>query len=268
MKNTKEVFKRLDAMPVNSQRSACSPLLVLLPHIWKDTPSWDEWASTAYALYNVRLAQVTMERDAVTQSHEKTQKEMENWCPWKDLVAYAESMPIEKPKQWLYKIVALLYTRQSPARHDYNKMRMVHDAADMTKSDNFLLFKDGSPTHFVFGDYKTASTYHSVKVEIKREMVEYILSFLNGRTEGYLLQNKDGSPLTKGQLGYAIKMAFAKMDGGKHVTVNLLRHICASENVDITKAVALHQLSVEMMHSQKMQLQYSKHLNLNMAEEK
>ena len=88
------------------------------------------------------------------------------------------------------------------------------------------------------------ATLLTLSIEVKE--------FLDGREDGYLF----GKPLTKSQVQYSMKTVFAGI--GKHVTINLLRHIWVTEGMNLDQRKREKELAGSMMHSIGTQEQYAK----------
>ena len=156
-------------------------------------------------------------------------------------------------------LIAALYTMQAPTRLDYYDMEIVGKGANMLDTKKYLQVINRSKKTFIFNDYKSSSTYKTVKIPVNKELNKIINKYMKlnpGLT--YLLENEKtkGKAMTRNSLGKTIPKIFDST--GKHVTLNLIRHIHVSENVDIAKTKAQNELAKQMMHSTGTQLTYAK----------
>lgn len=255
IKNSKATIKRISNLSVNTQRASLSPVLIIISYL--------EYGKELYDEYNSHLQNLTAARDVLESQHKKTDTQKENWVSSSDLREYVMNVEprTNTDKQraiWnRYMMVGKLYTLQPPVRHDYNEMELASIGDLINHNKNYLVFDStDKPSYFSFGRYKTATEEsEAVKVKCRPDMTKEILGFLGSRRAGYLLE-KDGKPLTKGQVGFALSKCFEGI--GKHITANLIRHIVCSEAVDISECEKLKGLQNDMMHGAALQLKYAK----------
>ena len=190
--------------------------------------------------------------------NEKSKKERKNWTTLAELrkvsnnikkeikkqgiLAKTERSPYEKELLKDY-VISLLYTLIPPRRLEYASVRVGGEG------DNILNIRGKTKMNFVFKDYKTAGKFGTQKVECPPRLVKAIKD----------LQLKEGDSLlglTENGLGKRIKKIF-KM-GDKEPTLNDIRHIWATENVDMEYEKKTASLAGAMAHSKSQQLNYTK----------
>jgi len=202
--------------------------------------------------YHRVFTDLSLEQNEVVQANEKSETQLANWMPLDEIQAYASVLPTDRPKDRRNRLVAYLYAFQPPARNDYGGMELLTDFSQIQPNINYLFIEDGNPVSFIFQDYKTSGKYGQMTVPVSLELATEIKEFLDGREEGYLF----GKPLTKSQVQYSMKAVFAGT--GKHVTINLLRHIWATEGIDLEQRKREKELAGSMMHSIGTQENYAK----------
>ena len=72
----------------------------------------------------------------------------------------------------------------------------------------------------------------------------------------YLLQNKEGLPISRNNLGKTITKIFAAT--GKQVSINIIRHVYISENVDMEAVKKSKEMAKSMLHDTSTQIDYAK----------
>ena len=248
LNNPKEVFSKLEDMKITMKRNILSSILVLLSAV--------ESESRLYKTYSDKLLELTMEYKRQQDKNEKTETQLKNWVEHKELIAIAKKM-IKKNPGSQDALIAALYSYQPPTRLDFYSMEIVGPKDELDSGKNYLVVQSSRTKRFVFNDYKSANKYNTITIPVNKKLNTVINKFLKlnpGRK--YLLQNKSGLPITRNNLGKKLPVIFK--DTGKHVTLNIIRHVYISENIDIQKCKETKDLAKCMMHSQSVQLEYAK----------
>ena len=245
IKDHEKTILRLRGLTPINVRNTLTPLVILSSHLYGET-------SKSYQAYRVLFDELQQQQQELVELNEKSETQMENWMPLGEIQAYAMSLPTDRPKDRRNRLTAFLYAFQPPARNDYGQMELLTDFSLIQPDINYLFMEDGNPVQFVFQQYKTSGKYGQMPVAVTEELQDEIKSFLDGRDEGYLF----GKPLTKSQVQYALKTVFEGI--GKHVTINLMRHIWATEGVDLEQRKKEKQLARSMMHATDTQQGYVK----------
>jgi len=245
IKDHQKTLLRLREFSPSVQRATVTALLIMSNHLYGESSK----SSQEYYRVFSDLSTVVNEAE---RSNEKSETQLENWMPLDEIQAYASVLPTDRPKDRRNRLIAFLYTFQPPARNDYGGMELLTDFSQIQPGINYLFIEDGNPVSFIFQDYKTSGKYGQMTVPVSLELATEIKEFLDGREEGYLF----GKPLTKSQVQYSMKAVFAGT--GKHVTINLLRHIWATEGIDLEQRKREKELAGSMMHSIGMQENYAK----------
>jgi len=245
IKDHQKTLLRLREFSPSVQRATVTALLIMSNHLYGET-------SKSSQEYHRVFTDLSLEQNEVVQANEKSETQLANWMPLDEIQAYASVLPTDRPKDRRNRLVAYLYAFQPPARNDYGGMELLTDFSQIQPNINYLFIEDGNPVSFIFQDYKTSGKYGQMTVPVSLELATEIKEFLDGREEGYLF----GKPLTKSQVQYLMKAVFAGT--GKHVTINLLRHIWATEGIDLEQRKREKELAGSMMHSIGTQENYAK----------
>ena len=248
LNNPKEVFSKLEDMKITMKRNILSSILVLLSAV--DTES------RLYKTYSDKLLEMTMEYKRQQDKNEKTETQLKNWVEHSELINIAKKM-IKKNPGSQDALIAALYSYQPPTRLDFYSMEIVGPKDEILNDKNYLVIQSQRTKRFVFNDYKSANKYNTITIPVNKQLNTVINKFLKlnpGRK--YILQNKSGLPLTRNNLGKKLPVIFK--DTGKHVTLNIIRHVYISENIDIQKCKETKDLAKCMMHSSDVQLNYAK----------
>ena len=245
IKDHQKTLLRLREFTPSVRRTTITALLIISNHLYGDTSKSSEE-------YRRVFTDLTMEQNEVIQANEKSDTQLANWMPLGDIQAYTAALPTDRPKDRRNRLAAFLYAFQPPARNDYGGMELLTNFSLIQPNINYLFIEDGNPISFIFQDYKTSGKYGQMTVPVSPELATEIKEFLDGREEGYLF----GKPLTKSQVQYALKAVFAGT--GKHVTINLLRHIWVTEGMDLDQRKREKELAGSMMHSIGTQETYAK----------
>ena len=192
----------------------------------------------------------------------KTEKEEKNWTTISELSKITKEYKKqindldlnnrEKPlsvKQKLllqHYILTLLYTKLSPMRLDYNVI-IVKSEKDIDTQDNYLINKSKNKKYFVIQDYKTSKQMGTKTIELDTEIVSAINLWLKFNKTEFLFTNNRNSRQSSNGLGKMVTNAFKPT--GKNITLNLIRKIYISENIDKQAIEKSKKLAEDMGHS-------------------
>ena len=248
LNNPNEIFSKLEGMKLTMKRNILSSILVLLSAVDSE--------SRLYKTYSDKLLKLTMEYKRQMDKNEKTETQVNNWVQHSELINIAKKMIKKKPGSQ-DALIAALYSYQPPARLDFFSMEIVGPKDEILNVKNYLVVQSQRTKRFIFNDYKSANKYNTITIPVNKKLNTVINKFLKLNTgRKYLLQNKEGNPLTRNALGKKLPVIFK--DTGKHITLNIIRHVYISENIDIQKCKETKDLAKCMMHSSNVQLEYAK----------
>tara|TARA_R100000388_G_scaffold92549_1_gene75730 strand:+ start:1084 stop:1995 length:912 start_codon:yes stop_codon:yes gene_type:complete len=203
--------------------------------------------------------------------NKKTEKQEKNWVTMKDLNAIRKQYE-KKIKEFEIKdketlnnknfnmlqeyLISALYTLRPPVRLDYAPMKIIKKRKEIEPEKNYLLNTGRNKKKFIIQEFKTKKKYGTQEIDIPPKLNTIINLWLkHNKTDSFLLNSRKGN-LTANGLGKLITKTFK--DTGKNITLNLLRHIFISENVDLEAVKHNKKLAEEMLHSEAMQEDYAK----------
>jgi len=230
--------------------------------------------------------EIKKELDLTKYAEKKSETEEINWVPYADLQAVIKTtnkrvnkilkigrpITLKEGKDIMLWIVANLYVgskENPPLRLDYNNMIVLNEKDylenNMSEGQNYLVIISSRTKYFVLGEYKTFKKYgkKSIKLspvlnkvinrweQIKGNMIDNVKIHNN-----YLLFNNKAEPLSESLMSTYIADAFKST--GKHITVNLLRHIFITDVVSGLPLIERKKISDKMCHNIEMQQIYNK----------
>tara|TARA_R110000765_G_scaffold423901_1_gene533523 strand:+ start:860 stop:1873 length:1014 start_codon:yes stop_codon:yes gene_type:complete len=229
--------------------------------------------------------EIKKELDLTKYAEKKSETEELNWVPYKELhnvikitnkrvnkiLQIGRPITLKEGKDIMLWIVANLYVgskENPPLRLDYNNMIILNEKDYLEKKvegQNYLVIVSSRTKYFVLGEYKTFKKYgtKSIKLspvinkvinrweQIKGNMIDNVKIHNN-----YLLFNNKAEPLSESLMSSYIADAFKST--GKHITVNLIRHIFITDVVAGLPLIERKIISEKMCHNLEMQQVYNK----------
>jgi len=265
LKDYDNIIKILEPLKLTTKRNYISSILVVLRAYNKK--SYDGVLDK----YKKLLAKLNEEYTNKIDSHEKSEKQEENWMELselkKGLKLYKKEISDReiKDKEKLSKkdldllkkyLVVALYTLQPPVRLNYANMSIINSTKDIEPKKNYLLIKGRNKKILIFQEYKTAKTNGRVDKVVPKELNSILNFYLKYNKSKYLLNDSKVSPMTPNALGKFITKAFSFTD--KKITLNLLRHVYISSKIDLDAIKAQKQMAKDMHHSVEMSEDYVK----------
>tara|TARA_R110002074_G_scaffold89344_1_gene196398 strand:- start:41 stop:967 length:927 start_codon:yes stop_codon:yes gene_type:complete len=265
LKDYDEIIKKLNTLALTTKRNYLSSILVILRAYNKKS------FNDVLDKYKKLLVTLNEEYNLKIDSHEKSEKQKDNWLELthlkKGLKLYKKEISDReiKDKEKLSKkdvdllqkyLVVALYTLQAPVRLNYANMKIINSEKDIELEKNYLLVKGRNSKSFIFQDYKTAKTNGRVDKKLPKELNSIMNFYLKYHKSKYLILDAKGNPITSNGLGKLITKAFDFT--GKKITLNLLRHVYISSKIDLDAIKASKKMAEDMMHSIGMQEDYAK----------
>jgi hypothetical protein len=219
LKNTKEIGEKLDAMGLNTRRSAVIAIVSCLrnanqPELYKHYTELMDGLNK-------------MERE--TTKDTKSEKQAQNWMSLPEIEALRKEKSVIVKKvskrkditdgqfrELLAFTILSLYTVLPPRRSlDYVAMELGEPTNDRDK--NYYHDK-----YFTFNNFKTARTYKQQIVSVPKELQDIIKVYLKFRPKNtdHLLVNAEGTPLTTKSI-----VSILNTITGKKISTSLLRNI-------------------------------------------
>jgi len=243
-----DTLTELETLKPTMQRNILSAILVAIKA--SDMP--DE----IYNKYKNKLADVNNSYYHELGKNTKTATMEKNWTTMAVLKGIAKKLLKNGVSQ--NALIAALYTYQPPVRLDYYKMKIVKPKDEMGEKMNYLVVHNRNKKVFIFRDYKTAGKYNEVKIPVSKELNTVLNKFLKANPERtYLLEKRRTmEPLTRNAMSKMLPEVFE--DSGKHITLNLIRHMYVSENINLDRIKKEKELAKNMMHDSGTQQTYAK----------
>ena len=265
LKDYDNIIDFLGKFKLPTKRNYISSILVVLRAYNKK--SYDE----VLQKYREYLTGLNTEYNSVINTHQKDMKQQENWTTLAELkkglriyqnqirdldLLNKDKLNTKQMNIIQSYLVVALYTLQPPVRLNYADMKIITDPKDIEDGKNYLLNKSRNKKSFIFQDYKTSGKHGKIDQPISKELNTIINKWLKvNKTNNFLIDQK-GHALNANQLGKFISKAFGFT--GKKITLNLLRHIYISENIDLEAIKKAKVLAKSMHHSSGMQEMYAK----------
>ena len=224
--------------------------------------------STQRTYIEEKLEELNFQYDEKMKLYQKTDKEDERMCSLEELKLVAdywmelldEVIFNEKHhrKVWdiyRYAIIAMLYTDIPPVRLDYANFHIIYDREKMELGKNYVYIDEEGVVSFILQEYKTSRKYHEKIYSATTRLSTIIKEWLEVNDTGFLFPNRDlDAPMSGNAFGKTIPKVFEPT--GKKITLNIIRHIWISQNVDHQVLDKNAALAESMCHSPATQKQY------------
>jgi len=255
----KQTEKYLQPLSLTTKKTYYTSILGILNSQGLESANYKE-------LQNELLKEIAVETD----KNKKSKTQEENWTTiahLQSVIPMYESlidMVEDRDKYDIYKkwIIAMLYVGQKdfpPFRLNYSVDLI--DKTDYDKDDstnNYLVLNKGVPEIFHFSNYKNSDMKGIKRVRIHTNIAIALQTWLkHNKSSKHLLLDNTGKKMTEACLGLLITRVFNPT--GKHITLNTIRHIFISENIDVEYNKRTQKLAKQMGHSTSVQTDYFKH---------
>ena len=255
LKDTDNILQKIETKAMTTKKNYLSAVLVTLNSFNKAE------FNDAVKIYGDESDRLNDEYMAFIQTHEKDEKQKKNWTTIANLKkamnrtkrniderGILKKEELNKTEMQLLQeyVIAGLFILQPPVRLNFN-MLVVNKREDIEKGKNYLLVESRNKKKFIIADYKTAKTYDTKEMEVNPEINKILNYWLKYNKTGFFLLNTRGGMLSSNGLSKMITQVFASTN--KHITLNLIRHIYISENIDIETVNKSTQLASDMHHA-------------------
>ena len=262
----KHIVEKIELLALPTQKNYLTAILVAL----QTQPDTDK-GEKLIDFYKELLDKKNEKYSNFIKQNKKTDKQELNWTTMKDLNLIRKQYE-KKIKEFEIKdkdtlnnknfnmlqeyLISALYTLKAPIRLDYAPMKIIKKRKDIEEDQNYLLNIGRNKKKFIIQEFKTKKKYGTQEMDIPPKLNTIINMWLkHNKTDSFLLNSRRGK-LTANGLGKLITKTFK--DTGKNITLNLLRHIFISENIDLEAVKHNKKLAEEMLHSEGMQEDYAK----------
>ena len=255
LKDTDNILQKIETKALTTQKNYLSAVLVTLNAFNKAE------FNDAVKIYGDESDRLNDEYMAFIQTHEKDEKQKKNWTTIANLKkamnrtkrniderGILKKEELNKTEMQLLQeyVIAGLFILQPPVRLNFN-MLVVNKREDIEEGKNYLLVESRNKKKFIIADYKTAKTYDTKEMEVNPEINKILNYWLKYNKTGFFLLNTRGGMLSSNGLSKMITQVFASTN--KHITLNLIRHVYISENIDIETVNKSTQLASDMHHA-------------------
>ena len=144
-------------------------------------------------------------------------------------------------------VIAGLYNLLPPIRLDFAPMFVESKKSKINDTDNYLFNGGRNKKVFIINEYKNNKSHGQQTLRIPSKLNSIINIWLKYNDTGNFLLNNRREMLSANGLGKSITRIFKPT--GKNITINLLRSIYISENVDMKALKKSEELAKDMMHS-------------------
>lgn len=254
--NEEKVIEVLDKRPVSSRASILAPVSVIINDSEKNK------------LIRENLKKNVIERQQISASGRKSEKQESNWIAYEDIlgtwreykhkadniIRMPRNLINDKILQEFKKFIILSLTIGiyfPPRRSEWCSVKW---GAYDPVTDNYF---DIEHKKFILNKYKTAKIYGRTEIDIPEEFCDYLQQFImiaDLKSE-YLLATKKGMPDGNSRMTSILNDIF-----GKNVSTSMLRHIYKTslhENMPVLQR--LQDEARQMGHGLKQSLEYIKH---------
>jgi len=153
-------------------------------------------------------------------------------------------------------VITGLYTEIPSIRLEYASIEIIYDEDDIKPKKNYLLVEPHIKS-FILQDYKTVKKYQEKVFHPTKKLSKLLDEWIELNPSGYLFVNKTGDGAVKTNTFQSwIPKAFEP--SGKKITLNIIRHIWISDNIDYKVLEKNAELADQMCHSPATQKNYIK----------
>lgn len=246
LKDTEHIMKKINSYQLATQRNKLTAIIVILSAFQKDEFNEVE------ELYRKELENRNKEYMEIIAGHKKSDKQEKNWVTLDELKKimneYKKDSKENPNKNNIQKyLVSALYLLQPPKRLVYSNMKVIESRKENDGETNYLLNLGRNKKYFILNSYKTSDKHGKKDLLIPKEINSIINMWLKVNSTDNFLLNTKGEGMTANGLGKYIKKIFKKT--GKEITINLLRNIFVTENVNLDVLKKNQEIADAMNHT-------------------
>jgi len=171
---------------------------------------------------------------------------------WQEIIETRNQLPRASIERLLF----FMYTAIPPVRADYFATELVLHPA-VPSSDNYILIKSLKDMTLVIRDFKTARLYNEITTVLPQPICQEIVASLSSSPRKWLFVSESGEPFDRKRFSEWSSRILSKHVKNGHLTINILRHLFISSNVDFNKpSKELDKIGRAMGHNISMQKGY------------
>lgn len=258
LKNKDIIKSKIDNLKITTARNYLTSIIVILTAAQSD--------ENLINYYKNFVNKLNGEYNEINKKQIKNVKQEANWVTSEELSAVFKQyekkvknldlknkIKIKNNDKTLLQeyLVSGLYTLLPPIRLDFSPMVIINDKKDIKPGINYLVNLGRNKKYFLIQEYKNVKFLGIAEIKIPPKLNTIINTWLKYNDTGHFLINNRGESLSANGLGKLITKVFKI--GDKNITINLLRHIYVSSNVDMAAIKASEKLASDMMHSPNVQ---------------
>ena len=255
LKNKKDIDLILNKLKLTTRRNYITAMLVVLQAVEYDDENLINY-------YRNKINKLNEEYTAKMSTNTKSEKQEANWLNLSELDKIREDYGQKvkkldlknkikiKPSEFSLLqeyLVSALYTLLPPIRLDYSPMLVVKSEKDMKDGNNYLINSGRNKKKFIINEYKNVKSKGQQIINIPSKLNTILNMYLKYNDTGHLLLNNRKQSLSSNGLGKLITSVFKAT--GKQITINLLRSMYISQNIDMEAINAAKTLADAMGHS-------------------
>jgi len=255
LKNKKDIHLILEKLKLTTRRNYITAVLVTLQAVKYDDQNLLNYYRNLVNDYNE-------EYTTKMSTNTKSEKQEANWLELSELdkiredyAARVKKLDLKnkikiKPSEFSLLqeyLVSALYTLLPPIRLDYSPMLVVKSEKDMKEGSNYLINSGRNKKKFIINEYKNVKSKGQQIITVPSKLNSILNLVLKYNDTEHLLLNNRKQALSSNGLGKLITSVFKPT--GKQITINLLRSMFISQNIDMTAINNAKVLADAMGHS-------------------
>ncbi len=255
LKNKTDINLILDKLKLTTRRNYITAVLVTLQAVKYDDQNLLNYYRNLVNDYNEEYTKKMS-------TNTKSEKQEANWLELSELdkiredyAARVKKLDLKnkikiKPSEFAVLqeyLVSALYTLLPPIRLDYSPMLVVKSEKDMKEGSNYLINSGRNKKKFVINEYKNVKSKGQQIITVPSKLNSILNLVLKYNDTEHLLLNNRKQPLSSNGLGKLITSVFKPT--GKQITINLLRSMFISQNIDMEAINNAKNLADAMGHS-------------------
>lgn len=258
--NYQHVFDYIEKFKLTTQRS----YIITVVQALKSVMGYDDVKDE----YETKLQELDYLYNTDVEEYQKSDNQNENMVSMEELKLVAK-FRLDQIKDIdnvnnltdiyeIYKnaVITGLYTEIPSIRLEYASMEIIYDEDDIKPKKNYLLVEPHIKS-FILQDYKTVKKYQEKVFHPTKKLSKLLDEWIELNPSGYLFVNKTGDGAVKTNTFQSwVPKAFEP--SGKKITLNIIRHIWISDNIDYKVLEKNAELADQMCHSPATQKNYIK----------
>jgi hypothetical protein len=239
---------------LNTRKNKLNALIVYA-NVWKLSPE-------VIQKYADEVEKIGEAINAELQTHQKNEKQKENWMSKEELVEFANNLKDSVPSkikafsdyERMIQYLLVIFHIHYPLRNDLSdaKIYLAADKPNLEGDFNFILINKRKKTaQLILKKYKTSKVYGIKRIDlnpvVSGALIKYFPSIIKFSPDRFLLvkESKDGTePVSRNYYTKFLLRTFRKT--GKQISSTMIRHSIVSDVYKIDKQT---QLADVMGHS-------------------